>query len=214
LRPGEVSMARNGELFHEGLPEFPRSMIEVMREPFKERRVTIAQVPMTLPIPASFILVAASTPCPCDFANDFRWERFCTPPQIQRYMSTISGPLMDRIDIHIDVPAAPYRELANTRTAESSEMIRHRVMAARAVQFRRFYDEKSYTNAQTGPRHIRKHCVLTAECEKIRETVVKKLGFSERGYDRILKKIRTIRCSVGKWFFRSSASSIKILLSL
>jgi magnesium chelatase family protein len=191
-RPGEVSMAHNGVLFLDELPEFPRNVLEVMRQPLEERRVTIARAQMTLSFPASFILVAASNPCPCGFANDFRRECFCTPPQIQRYMSKISGPLMDRIDIQIDVPAVPYKELSNTRAAESSESIRTRVIASRSVQFRRFYDERIYTNAQMGPRHIRKHCVLTAECEKIMENAVTKLGFSARGYDRILKVSRTI----------------------
>jgi magnesium chelatase family protein len=107
-------------------------------------------------------------------------------------MSKISGPLMDRIDIQIDVPAVPYKELANTRHAEYSETIRHRVVAARNIQLRRFFDEHIYTNAQMGPRHLRKYCVLTSECEKILENAVTKLGFSARGYDRILKVARTI----------------------
>jgi predicted ATPase with chaperone activity len=133
-RPGEVSMAHNGVLFLDELPESPRNVLEVMRQPLEERRVTIARAQMTLTFPASFVLVAASNPCPCGFANDFRRECFCTPPQIQRYMSKISGPLMDRIDIQIDVPAVPYKELANTRAAESSETIRMRVVGARNIQ--------------------------------------------------------------------------------
>ena len=104
-------MAHNGVLFLDELPEFPRNVLEVMRQPLEERRVTIARAQMTLTFPASFVLIAASNPCPCGFANDFRRECFCTPPQIQRYMSKISGPLMDRIDIQIDVPAVPYKEL-------------------------------------------------------------------------------------------------------
>jgi magnesium chelatase family protein len=163
-----------------------------MRQPLEERRVTIARAQMTLTFPASFVLVAASNPCPCGFANDFRRECFCTPPQIQRYMSKISGPLMDRIDIQIDVPAVPYKELSNSRGAEASETIRLRVVTARNLQLRRFFDEKIYTNAQMGPRHLRKYCVLTPECEKIMENAVTKLGFSARGYDRILKVARTI----------------------
>jgi magnesium chelatase family protein len=194
-RPGEVSMAHNGVLFLDELPEFPRNVLEVMRQPLEERRVTIARAQMTLTFPASFVLVAASNPCPCGFANDFRRECFCTPPQIQRYMSKISGPLMDRIDIQIDVPAVPYKELANTRAAESSEAIRMRVVAARNIQHRRFFDEKIYTNAQMGPALLRKYCLLSAESEKIMENAVTKLGFSARGYDRILKKIRTTRCA-------------------
>jgi magnesium chelatase family protein len=191
-RPGEVSMAHNGVLFLDELPEFPRNVLEVLRQPLEERKVTIARAQMTLTFPASFVLIAAMNPCPCGFANDFRRECYCTPPQIQRYMSKISGPLMDRIDIQTEVPAVPYKELANTRAAESSEAIRTRVIAARSVQLRRFFDEHIYTNAQMGPRQIRKHCVLTADCEKIMENAVTKLGFSARGYDRILKVARTI----------------------
>jgi magnesium chelatase family protein len=191
-RPGEVSMAHNGVLFLDELPEFPRNVLEVLRQPLEERRVTIARAQMTLTFPASFILVAASNPCPCGFANDFRRDCFCTPPQIQRYMSKISGPLMDRIDIQMDVPAVPYKELSNTRSAEPSETIRYRVVTARNVQLRRFFDEHIYTNAQMGPRHLRKYCVLTPACEKIMENAVTKLGFSARGYDRILKVARTI----------------------
>src|SRR3982751_5302314 len=126
-RPGEVSLAHNGVLFLDELPEFPRNVLEVMRQPLEERRVTIARAQMTLTFPAAFVLVAASNPCPCGFANDFRRECFCTPPQIQRYMSKISGPFVDRIDIQIDVPAVPYKELSNPRMPESSEVIRMRV---------------------------------------------------------------------------------------
>ena len=190
-------MAHNGVLFLDELPEFPRNVLEVMRQPLEERRVTIARAQMTLTFPAAFVLVAASNPCPCGFAQDFRRECFCTPPQIQRYMSRISGPLMDRIDIQIDVPAVPYKELANTRTAESSEVIRMRVVAARNLQLRRFFDERIYTNAQMSPRHLRKFCVLTSECEKVMENAVTKLGFSARGYDRILKVARTIADLMG-----------------
>src|SRR5213596_1681025 len=129
-RPGEVSMAHNGVLFLDELPEFPRNVLEVLRQPLEDRRVTIARAQMTLTFPASFVLVAAMNPCPCGFANDFRRECFCTPPQIQRYMSKISGPLMDRIDIQVDVPAVPYKDLAGPRQSESSETIRQRVIAA------------------------------------------------------------------------------------
>jgi magnesium chelatase family protein len=195
-RPGEVSMAHNGVLFLDELPEFPRNVLEVLRQPLEERRVTIARAQMTLTFPASFVLIAAMNPCPCGFANDFRKECFCTPPQIQRYMSKISGPLMDRIDIQIDVPAVPYKELSNKRAAESSETIRMRVMAARSIQLRRFYDDHIYTNAQMGPGHLRKYCVLVPECEKIMENAVTKLGFSARGYDRILKRNTTSGCAL------------------
>src|ERR1043166_5313814 len=122
-RPGEVSMAHNGVLFLDELPEFPRNVLEVLRQPLEERRVTIARTQMTLTFPASFILVAASNPCPCGFANDFRRECFCTPPQVQRYVSKISGPLMDRIDIQVDVPAVPYKDLSGGPAAATSKMI-------------------------------------------------------------------------------------------
>jgi magnesium chelatase family protein len=196
-RPGEVSMAHNGVLFLDELPEFPRNVLEVLRQPLEERRVTIARAQMTLTFPASFVLIAAMNPCPCGFANDFRRECFCTPPQIQRYMSKISGPLMDRIDIQVDVPAVPYKDLAGGRSAESSEIIRHRVVAARNTQLRRFFDEHFYSNAQMGPRQIRKYCVLNAACEQIMENAVSKLGFSARGYDRILNRNKTSGCAVG-----------------
>jgi magnesium chelatase family protein len=188
-RPGEVSMAHNGVLFLDELPEFPRNVLEVLRQPLEDRRVTIARAQMTLTFPASFVLIAAMNPCPCGFANDFRRECFCTPPQVQRYMSKISGPLMDRIDIQVDVPAVPYKDLAGGRSAESSETIRHRVGAARSTQLRRFFD---VSNAQMGTCHIRKYCSLSADCERIMENAVTKLGFSARGYDRILKVARTI----------------------
>jgi magnesium chelatase family protein len=191
-RPGEVSMAHNGVLFLDELPEFPRNVLEVLRQPLEDRRVTIARAQMTLTFPASFVLIAAMNPCPCGFANDFRRECFCTPPQIQRYMSKISGPLMDRIDIQVDVPAVPYKDLAGGRSAEPSETIRQRVVSARNTQLRRFFDEHVYSNAQMGPRLIRKYCVLNSACERIMENAVTKLGFSARGYDRILKVARTI----------------------
>ena len=143
-------------------------------------------------------MIAAMNPCPCGFANDFRRECFCTPPQVQRYMSKISGPLMDRIDIQVDVPAVPYKDLAGPRSAESSEIIRQRVVVARNVQLRRFFDEHIYSNAQMGSAQIRKHCVLTSECEKIMENAITKLGFSARGYDRILKVARTIADLAGE----------------
>jgi magnesium chelatase family protein len=185
-------MAHNGVLFLDELPEFPRNVLEVLRQPLEDRRVTIARAQLTLTFPASLVLIAAMNPCPCGFSGDFRKECYCTPPQIQRYMSKISGPLMDRIDIQVDVPAVPYKELANTRGAESSETIRTRVIGARTVQLRRFLDDHIYTNAQMGPRQIRKYCALTPDCEKIMENAVTKLGFSARGYDRILKVARTV----------------------
>jgi magnesium chelatase family protein len=154
--------------------------------------VTIARAQTTLTFPASFVLIAAMNPCPCGFSGDFRKECYCTPPQIQRYMSKISGPLMDRIDIQVDVPAVPYKELSASKQAESSEAIRERVVTTRNVQLQRFADQHIYTNSQMGPRHLRKFCTLTVECEKIMENAVTKLGFSARGYDRILKVARTI----------------------
>lgn len=190
-RPGEVSMAHNGVLFLDELPEFPRSVLEVLRQPLEDRRVTIARAQMTLTFPAAFVLIAAMNPCPCG-NNGSQKQCYCTGQQIQRYRSRISGPLLDRMDIQVDVPALPYRELTGARVAEPSETIRERVVRAREIQLERFRGEKIYANAQMAPRHIRQHCALTRECEQVLEQAIAKLGFSARGYDRVLKVARTI----------------------
>lgn len=194
-RPGEVSLAHNGVLFLDELPEFPRNVLEVMRQPLEDGTVCIARASMSLTFPARFMLVAAMNPCPCGYFNDRSRECHCTPTMIQRYIAKISGPLLDRIDIHIDVPAVNYKEMRSTSQPESSAQILSRIMAARAIQSRRFEGlkrEKLYCNAQMSPRHMRTFCDLSADCEKLLERAMTQQGLSARAHDRILKVARTI----------------------
>lgn len=194
-RPGEVSLAHNGVLFLDELPEFPRNVLEVMRQPLEDGTVCIARASMSLTFPARFMLAAAMNPCPCGYFNDRTRECHCTPPIIQRYMSKISGPLLDRIDIHIDVPAVNYKELRSGTEPESSAVIRNRVMNARQVQLLRFSSfsrEKIYCNAQMAPRHIRTFCELSPDCERLLERAMAQQGLTARAHDRILKVARTI----------------------
>ncbi|HWP85564.1 MAG TPA: YifB family Mg chelatase-like AAA ATPase [Terriglobia bacterium] len=191
-RPGEVSLAHNGVLFLDELPEFPRNVLEVLRQPLEDGRVTTARAAMTLSFPATFMLAAAMNPCPCGYFNDPSHECTCTPPMIQRYVSKISGPLLDRIDIHLDVPAVRYRELRAEASAESSADIRARVEQARQRQLERFAGSTIYANAQMTPKLIRKHCKLDAACEQLLENAMTRMGLSARAHDRILKVSRTI----------------------
>ena len=193
-RPGEVSLGHNGVLFLDELPEFQRNVLEVMRQPLEDGSVTIARAAMALTFPARFMLAAAMNPCPCGFRNDRTRECQCTTPMIQRYISKISGPLMDRIDIHIDVPAVNYKEMRSTHEPESSAKIRERVMRTRQRQLDRFAGsrEKIYCNAQMSSRHIRTFCELSADCERLLERAMTQQGLSARAHDRILKVARTI----------------------
>ena len=193
-RPGEVSLAHNGVLFLDELPEFPRNVLEVMRQPLEDRSVTIARASMSLSFPAAFMLAAAMNPCPCGYFNDKSRECHCTPPLIQRYVAKVSGPLLDRIDIHIEVPAVQYRELRGGAASESSAVIRARVLQARARQRDRFASarEKIYSNAQMGTRQIRVFCELGADAEKLLERAMQQQGLTARAHDRILKVARTI----------------------
>jgi magnesium chelatase family protein len=194
-RPGEVSLAHNGVLFLDELPEFPRNVLEVMRQPLEDGTVCIARAAMSLTFPSRFMLVAAMNPCPCGFFNDRSRECHCTQPIIQRYMSKISGPLMDRIDIHIDVPAVNYKEMRAGAEPEGSAQIRDRVLRAREIQLRRFAEckrEKLYSNAQMGSRHIRTFCELSPEGEQLLERAMVQQGLTARAHDRILKVARTI----------------------
>jgi magnesium chelatase family protein len=194
-RPGEVSLAHNGVLFLDELPEFPRNVLEVMRQPLEDGTVCIARASMSLTFPSRFMLAAAMNPCPCGYFNDRSRDCHCTQPIIQRYMSKISGPLMDRIDIHIDVPAVNYKEMRAGVEPEASGQIRDRVMRAREVQLRRFEickREKLYSNAQMAARHIRTFCDLSADCERLLERAMVQQGLTARAHDRILKVARTI----------------------
>src|SRR5262245_52856861 len=193
-RPGEVSLAHHGVLFLDELPEFDRSVLEVLRQPLEDQQVTISRAAMSLTFPASFVLAAAMNPCPCGFWNDPTRECRCTPLQIQRYVGRISGPLLDRIDIHIDVPAVKFRELTGETPpdAEDSAAIRERVINARARQRERFSSEGIFSNAAMTPRLIRRYCRIDAESETMLERAMARLGLSARAYDRILKVSRTI----------------------
>ena len=193
-RPGEVSLAHQGVLFLDELPEFDRSVLEVLRQPLEDQRVTISRASMSLTFPASFMLAAAMNPCPCGFWNDPTRDCRCSPIQIQRYVGRISGPLLDRIDIHIDVPAVKFRELAGDEAPEtdSSETIRTRVVVARERQLRRFHGEKIFSNSAMTPRMIRSFCRIDSASEHLLERAMIKQGLSARAYDRILKVSRTI----------------------
>jgi len=193
-RPGEVSLAHQGVLFLDELPEFDRSVLEVLRQPLEDQKVTISRAAMSLTFPASFMLAAAMNPCPCGFWNDPTRECRCTPLQIQRYVGRISGPLLDRIDIHVDVPAVRFRELTGDTPpdAEGSDAIRARVISARERQRERFSGEGIFSNAAMTPRLIRKYCRIDIESETMLERAMNRLGLSARAYDRILKVSRTI----------------------
>src|SRR3954469_18666783 len=193
-RPGEVSLAHHGVLFLDELPEFPRNVLEVMRQPLEDGQVSIARAAMSLTFPARFMRVAGMNPGPCGYFNDASRDCQCSIEMIQRYVSKISGPLMDRIDIHIDVPAVNYKELRGNNSPEDSATIRERVLKAREVQLNRFAaaGERIYSNAQMGPRQIRTYCELSTECERLLDRAMTQQGLSARAHDRILKVARTV----------------------
>ena len=186
-RPGEVSLAHNGVLFLDEFPEFPRDVLESLRQPLEDGSVTIARSNMILTFPSTFMLVAAMNPCACGFYGDATRECRCTPALIQRYLGKISGPLLDRIDIHVEVPAVPYQELRGKTAHESSAEIRARVESVRAVQ-----QARGYYNARMPVRMIRQQCALDSSGERTLEMAVRRMGLSARAHDRILKVARTI----------------------
>lgn len=193
-RPGEVSLAHNGVLFLDELPEFDRSVLEVLRQPLEDKKVTISRAAMSLTFPASVVLVAAMNPCPCGFFNAPSRECRCSPLQIQRYIGRISGPLLDRIDIHIDVPAVKFKELRakDAPEGESSEQMLEKVIKARNIQLERFSSEGIFCNAAMTPQLIRRYCTLDAEGERMLEAAMSRQGLSARAHDRILKVSRTV----------------------
>jgi magnesium chelatase family protein len=191
-RPGEVSLAHNGVLFLDELPEFRKNVLEVLRQPLEDNRITIARVMGTMTFPASVMLIAAMNPCPCGFYTDTQHECTCSPIMIQRYRSRISGPLLDRIDIHIEVPAVKYRELTDRGAGESSAAIRERVNRARDLQLARFRGTSFFCNAQMGARELHAHCQVESAGERLLELAINRLGLSARAYTRILKVARTI----------------------
>lgn len=186
-RAGEVSLAHNGVLFLDEFPEFPRNILELLRQPLEDGDITIVRGAVSLTFPSSFMLVAAMNPCPCGYFGDPHRECRCTPPQIQRYVGKISGPLLDRIDIHVETPPVKYRELHSTPQAESSSAIRQRVLAAREIQLQR-----GFANARMPTKVLRKLCKLDDAGERTLEAAVERMGLSARAHDRILKTARTI----------------------
>ena len=191
-RPGEVSLAHHGVLFLDELPEFKRSTLEVLRQPLEEGRVTISRAATSLTYPGRFMLVAAMNPCPCGFYGDPRQACRCTPNQINHYRSRISGPLLDRIDLQIQVAAVPFRDLAAPEGGEGSAELRAQVLAAREAQRLRFARRRLYANAHMTPRMVKQYCALTPESHRLLEAAMERLGFSARAYHRILKIARTI----------------------
>ncbi|HDI51569.1 magnesium chelatase [candidate division KSB1 bacterium] len=192
-RPGEVSLAHHGVLFLDELPEFKHNVLEVLRQPLENGEVTISRATLSITYPANFMLTAAMNPCPCGYLTDPSHECSCTVPQIQRYRSRISGPLLDRIDIHIEVPAVPYKDLAGKATGETSQMIRQRVKRAREIQLERFKNSKTiFCNAHMQTREIRSYCKIDEQSQELLRLAITRLGLSARAYDRILKVSRTI----------------------
>jgi len=203
-RPGEVSLSHHGVLFLDELPEFAKNVLENLRQPLEDGKVTISRALMSLSYPARFMLAAALNPCPCGFFTDPRHECSCSPQQIQKYMSKISGPLLDRIDIHVEVPALSYEELAKKTPGEDSASMRIKVANARAIQLERFAGEKKiFCNAHMESRHIRIHCNLDAGSQTLLKTAIERLGLSARAYDRILKVSRTIADIEGSAYIQS-----------
>jgi magnesium chelatase family protein len=192
-QPGEISLAHNGVLFLDELPEFKRAVLEVMRQPLEERRVTISRARFTVDYPASFMLVASMNPCPCGFYNHPEKECLCAPGVVQKYLSRISGPLLDRIDLHVEVTPVNYSELSSDRSFEKSEKIRERVISARQIQTKRFELHKEvYSNAQMSSKAVREICRINDASQLLLKKAMEKLGLSARAYDRILKVSRTI----------------------
>ena len=193
-QPGEISLAHNGVLFLDELPEFKRTVLEVMRQPMEERRVTISRAKVAIDFPANFMLIASMNPCPCGFYNHPEKECTCPPGAVQKYLNKISGPLLDRIDLHVEVTPVPFSELSNRNTkGENSAAIRERVIRARDIQTERYKGQAGlYANAQMSSKQLREICVITTAGESLLKKAMERLNLSARAYDRILKVSRTI----------------------
>jgi magnesium chelatase family protein len=191
-KPGEVSLAHNGVLFLDELPEFRKNVLEVMRQPLEDLQVTISRSAASITYPSNFMLVAAMNPCSCGFFGDLTRECKCRPEEIQRYISKISGPLLDRIDIQVEVPAVKYEDLSSDIQGESSQEICQRVQTARKLQQNRFGNMQIHSNANMQPQQIRHYCQVEDDSQKLLEIAIERLGMSARAYDRILKVSRTI----------------------
>jgi len=192
-QPGEISLAHNGVLFLDELPEFKRTVLEVMRQPMEERRVSISRAKVSIDFPASFMLIASMNPCPCGFFNHPEKECSCSPMMVQRYLNKISGPLLDRIDLHVEVTPVPFSELSSQRTSENSDAVRERVIKARDIQAKRFGEGGGiYANAQMSSKQLKEICVINSVGQNLLKTAMERLNLSARAYDRILKVSRTI----------------------
>ena len=191
-QPGEVSLAHNGVLFLDELPEFGHNVLEVLRQPLEDKRITISRARYAVDYPSNFTLVASMNPCPCGFYNHPTKECTCTPSAVRRYMGRISGPLLDRIDLHVEVTPVSREEMSATAAAESSASIRRRVMAAREIQSARFAGTGIHTNTMMTPSMLRRFCFLTSEARALLERAMDRLQLSARAYDRIIKVSRTI----------------------
>jgi magnesium chelatase family protein len=192
-QPGEISLAHNGVLFLDELPEFKRSALEVMRQPMEERRVCISRAKMSIEFPASFMLIASMNPCPCGYFNHPEKECTCSPVMVQKYLNKISGPLLDRIDLHVEVTPVPFSELSSERMSEPSSSVRERVLKARDIQEKRFEGHEGvYCNAQMGSKLLKEICVINNVGQNLLKTAMDRLNLSARAYDRILKVSRTI----------------------
>src|SRR5690554_2222413 len=191
-QPGEISLAHNGVLFLDELPEFKRSVLEVMRQPMEERKVTISRAKVSLDYPANFMLIASMNPCPCGYYNHPEKECLCGPGVVQRYLSKVSGPLLDRIDLHVEVVPVSFDEMTARRPAESSDTIRERVVRAREIQSKRFEGQPIYCNAMMPSNRVKEVCVIGDAGRSLLKTAMERIGLSARAYDRILKVSRTI----------------------
>ncbi len=192
-QPGEISLAHNGVLFLDELPEFKRSVLEVMRQPLEERKVTVSRARLSVEYPSSLMLVASMNPCPCGYFNHPEKECTCPPGMVQKYLSKISGPLLDRIDLHVEVTPVNFAELSSDRLSEKSELIRERVIRARDVQAKRFGTQEGlHSNAQMSTKLVREICIISDAGQALLKRAMEKLGLSARAYDRILKVSRTI----------------------
>jgi magnesium chelatase family protein len=191
-RPGEISLAHNGVLFLDEMPEFDRRVLEVLRQPLEEGRVTIARAARTAAFPAHFVLIAAMNPCPCGFLGDERRECRCTPSQVAKYRGRLSGPLRDRIDLIVDVPAVPVQAITGAQPGESTAIVRERVCAAREIQQARYKGHTTRTNADVRGTAVSKFCAPDAKGRALLRTAIERLPLSARGYDRVLKVARTI----------------------
>jgi len=191
-KPGEISLAHNGVLFLDEMPEYARNTIETLRQPMEVGYITVARNALTVQYPANFILVASMNPCPCGYYGSSTQECKCSPGAIHKYLTKISGPLMDRIDLHVEVDSVNYEDLTTEKLEEPSENVKERVNKAREVQLARFKGEKFYSNSKMSEKHFVKHCKLDPESSKLIEMAFKRLNISARGYNRILKVARTI----------------------